>query len=459
MFLSSSKEACTTEVQLEAYDETAFSVSMYFAFYYKPLFRSPASIVHPLEDSELFSRCAMEELVKNLDLNSGLGSLKNERFNCLPEDCAIPSDQISWTLTALIACLNVRLTPERTILVMSTALSVRYDPRCILPTDWTIELAQDGSATRLRQMSDIPSSVRRYFAKGCPSSMLRRPRFGLDSTLGRRLAEDTVLLSTLAQTSGLQGKLLEHVAKNQSADPAYGSYEADLTLALIGIISQSWPWQVRTTHVKDGNIFKRFGLSMLLHCDHSILLHCGCLYLDECATYILRFFRSLEVAGISIVIEETYAPDSSEPKWLSDLRQQRLRNSFPWYMDRQLFKITTGGLGNTIRYLEKRDRDEWYASRSYIRILKDESWWPSLQDYERWVRDGRDISEKGPVIKYDGQVLRAWVKWDYTPSSIDAATVSSRYPDVFSHNENALRQTKTKPIMVKIKSENATGWK
>ncbi len=117
----------------------------------------------------------------------------------------------------MVACLNARLTAERVILVMSTALSIRYYPRCILPLKQSVEIARSPDSPDIRYVSDIPTSVRNVFVHGCPSSMLRRPRFGPNCTLGRRLAEDIGLLSDLAHASGLQEELFEHFGASSSA--------------------------------------------------------------------------------------------------------------------------------------------------------------------------------------------------------------------------------------------------
>ncbi len=125
------------------------------------------------------------------------------------------TDPFIWTLAAMVACLNARLTAERVTLVMSTALSIRYDHRCILPLKQSVEIGRSPDSPDIRYVSDIPTSVRNFYVHGCPSTMLRRPRFGPDCTLGRRLAEDNGLLSDLAPTSGLQEELLDTLVRVQ----------------------------------------------------------------------------------------------------------------------------------------------------------------------------------------------------------------------------------------------------
>jgi len=44
MFLGSSTETFTLELESEAHDDSAFSIAMYYDFYYKPLFRAAVSV-------------------------------------------------------------------------------------------------------------------------------------------------------------------------------------------------------------------------------------------------------------------------------------------------------------------------------------------------------------------------------------------------------------------------------
>lgn len=134
--------------------------------------------------------------------------------------------------------------------------------------------------------------------------MLRRPRFGPDCTLGRRLAEDIGLLSDLAPTSGLQEELFEHSGSNSSAKPMSSLVEAaDLTLALIGLISQKWPRIVRSA--QDTKTLRRL--------KHSLLFQQDCLNVDASTTILRELFRALEIAGIFIHYE---LEERSESEWL-----------------------------------------------------------------------------------------------------------------------------------------------
>ena len=104
---------------------------------------------------------------------------------------AMNGDELVWTIAILVAGLNACLSPTEAILVLSTALSLCYDPNCVLPMNGTW------------LDTDIPTQVARFFDNRSALA-LQRPRYGLDSTLGRRLSEDYLLMSHLANECGLQ---------------------------------------------------------------------------------------------------------------------------------------------------------------------------------------------------------------------------------------------------------------
>ena len=144
--------------------EVGISLPMYYAFYYQPLFQCSGS---QKLDSEVFSNTKMNEWIY------GLRMTPDDPHESSPEaraflDLAGNGNELVWTMTTLVAGLNACLTPEDAILVLSTAFSVRYDPRCVLPAHGSWSCPQfpipcDSnflSACTKHPQSDIPSQVR-----------------------------------------------------------------------------------------------------------------------------------------------------------------------------------------------------------------------------------------------------------------------------------------------------------
>ena len=141
-------------------------------------------------------------------------------------DLARSRNELVWTMTTLIAGLNASLNGKEALLVLSTALCLCYDPRCDLPMDgnWFD--------------TDIPSRVAVFFDT-TSATALQRPRYGLDCTLDRRLREDYLLMSHLADRCGMQ----EEMYKKLGSKASTGQPAVDLTLALVASISQTSSWR------------------------------------------------------------------------------------------------------------------------------------------------------------------------------------------------------------------------
>lgn len=234
-----------TKFELEAYHGPGLDISfpLYYAYYYEPLLRTRAS--------RLFSTVKMNEWIHTMHLPSNdscESSLEARAFL----NFASSRDETLWSMTSLVAGLNACLTPEDAMLVLSTALSVRYNSRCVLPACGNCSPGRDSLHCYCmpQKAFDFPFQVRRIFEKCSQQMKLRRPMFGLDCTTGKRLVEDSVLMSQLADQCGLQ----EESSRNftlcskmgsqiqQPFSPLTEKDKADLTLAVIGLTFQTEPW-------------------------------------------------------------------------------------------------------------------------------------------------------------------------------------------------------------------------
>ena len=231
-----------TKFELEAYCGPDISFPLYYAYYYEPLVRPLAA--------RPFSTVKMNQWIHKMRLtsyNSCESSLEARAFL----NFASNRDETLWSMTALVAGLNACLTPEDAMLVLSTALSVHYDSRCLLPACGNCSRGRNSLHCYCitQKASDIPSQVRRFFEKGSQQMRLQRPRFGLDCTIGKRLVEDYNLMSQLADQCGLQEESNRHFASTSKVGPQiqlpFGPLTerdtADLTLVVVGLTSETWP--------------------------------------------------------------------------------------------------------------------------------------------------------------------------------------------------------------------------
>lgn len=188
----------------------------------------------------------------------------------------------------------------------------------------------------------IPGAILFEMGSG---NFLHRPRFGLDCTIGRRLAEEYALMSHLADICGLQEEINRGVGCK-----TFGEHlRADLTLTLVALTSQVSPWEARPGTGINTNQASHFDLEGFVH---RIYYYEGSLYVDPSASPVIDFLYAIESAGISIKLPTRssvlgFAPDeyfSSLPTRMEGIRQ-------------------TG-------------HQAWYESREYSRILKTTCWWP-----------------------------------------------------------------------------------
>ena len=230
-----------TKPELEAYHGPDISFPLYYAYYYEPLVRPWAT--------RRFSTVKMNKWIHKMRLTSDdscESSLETRAFLHFASD----GDETLWSMTALVAGLNACLPPEVAMLVLSTALSVGYDSRCLLPACGNCSRGKNSLHCRCitQNDSDIPFQVRRFFEKGSPQMRLQRPHFGLDCTIGKRLREDYNLMSQLADQCGLQEESSRHFASTSEVEPQiqqpFGRLTerdtADLTLVVVGLTSKTW---------------------------------------------------------------------------------------------------------------------------------------------------------------------------------------------------------------------------
>ena len=230
-----------TKSELETYQGPDISFPLYYAYYYEPL-------VRPWE-ARPFSKVKMKEWIHKMRLTSDdscESSLEARAFL----DFASSGDPTLWSMTALVAGLNTCLPPEVATLVLSTALSVRYDSRCLLPACGNCSRGTNSLHCRCinQNDSDIPFQVRRVFEQGSQQVRLQRPRFGLDCTIGKRLVEDYNRMSQLADQCGLQEESSRHFVSTSEVGPQTQQPfrplterdTADLTLVVVGLTSKTW---------------------------------------------------------------------------------------------------------------------------------------------------------------------------------------------------------------------------
>lgn len=225
------------ELETNFSPEVGISLPMYYAFYHQPLFRrfSPQNL-----DSEVFSSTKMNEWIHNIRLTPDDPRESSPEARAF-SDLARNGNELIWTMTTLVAGLNVFLTSEAAVLVLSTAFSVRCDPQCVLPPSGTWSYPSKTHerygfrlACATHPRSDVPSQVRLVFEKGS-AKVLQRPRYGLDCTIGWRLAEDYALISHVANICGLQ----EESNRSVSCDTLTEQLKVNMTLILVALTSQA----------------------------------------------------------------------------------------------------------------------------------------------------------------------------------------------------------------------------
>ena len=312
----------TFELEISS-PQVGSSLPMYYAFYYRPLFRNHRCEKPALEffpSPEMSSWINRTRLIPVLPCDSS-----SEAYAFL--GAAMNGDELVWTMATLVAGLNACLSPKEAILLLSTTLSLCYDPNCVLPMNGTW------------LDTDIPTQVARFFDNRSTLA-LQRPRYGLDSTLGRRLSEDYLLMSHLANECGLQEEVSRKMNFGHKAST--GATKAELTLTLIALASPSSSWKAfKMTRGTYASPMQR------------ILFHKESLWVDQSASLVIDLLYAVRAAGIPIQFhEQPTLPFSA----------QRNRNDFP-----------TG----------------WYGGQDCTRLLKTRSWWPSGADCFNWSAPGK----------------------------------------------------------------------
>ena len=313
--------------ELEINDhQVGSSLPMYYAFYYQPLFRNFRCQRSP---TEVFPSTKMESWIHGMRLTPSSPDESSPEAHAL-FDLARNGDELVWTMATLVAGLNTYFDPEEAVLVLSTAFSICYDPRCVLPVNETW-LSMD-LRSRVALFFDDPSTT-----------ALQRPRYGLGCTLGRRLREDYFLLSRLANKCGLQDEVSQKVDFSYKA--LTGPQTADLTLTLVALVSQSSSWQ--SSKVERG---------AWASLNQRVLFHRGSLWVDASASLVIDLLYAIQSAGVSITINEEGADQS------------------PPFVEPVMYG------------LDESDRKRWYQSTDYNYILKTRDWWPDEEDcIIRWI--------------------------------------------------------------------------
>lgn len=416
---SAIEDQTMVELETNLSPEVGISLPMYYAFYYQPLFRRSGP---PNLDSEVFSSRKMNEWIQKMRLTS------DDPRESSPEaraffDLARNGNTLVWTMTNLVAGLNACLTPEDALLVLSTALSVRYDPRCVLPPhgSWSclpfsVRCNSDDLLSPVctkHPQSNIPSQVHRFFEKGSQQTKLQRARYGLDCTIGKRLAEDLILMSHLAENCGLQGEMNEYHASSSSMGSHFGLStqrdKADLTLALVALISQTLPWTVKVISRWDAKWRSPHSIYRVLFIP---CLGRSIMEVDTSATIVTEFLNAIQSTGIPISVVQH---DCSH-----------YYSQFYPHMK----EIPTS------------DRQAWYESVEYHHLLKTESWCPSVGAYKEWKRfrtvgqeqrrtDTLEQRQASTAILADPYVRQ--LKREYGPSLTPSAAFAgppSEYDDI-----------------------------
>lgn len=126
----------------------------------------------------------------------------------------------------------------------------------------------------------------------------------LDCTIGKRLAEDFILMSQLAEKCGLQEETSRSFASSsvtrshvtQELGLSANRDRADLTLALVALISQTLPWTIK--------LISR-GEPHSMH--HALFVYCrsrSILQVHTSAMVVRKFVNGIQSTGIPISVEE-----------------------------------------------------------------------------------------------------------------------------------------------------------
>lgn len=327
---SATKSQTTFELDLNLGHGVSISLPMYYAFYYQPLFEN---FGRQTLSSEIFSSTKMNAWIHAMCLTPGDSHETSSEVQAF-FNLATNGNELVWTMTTLVAGLNACLAPEEAIQVLSTAFSLRYDPRCVVPRQGTW------------LTTDIPSQVALFFDKGSATA-LQKPLYGLDCTLGRRLKEDYDIMSHLANKCGLQEEMFRTLNVDRKSSTA--QQRADLTLALVALTSQPSCWH---TYQMERGTFT--------HPSPRILFYKTSLCVDPSADLVVDLLYAIQSAGIPITIyeQDTYLfppshnPEIHNPEILEDVL----------------------------------DLDSYYGSKEYNHHLKTQTWWPSRDLYLDWKK-------------------------------------------------------------------------
>lgn len=275
------------ELELNLNPEVGTSLPMYYAFYYQPFFRRSGP---QKRDPDIFSSTKMNEWIQKIRLTS------DDPRESSPEaraffDLARNGNELVWAMTTVVAGLSACLNREAAILVLSTAFSVSYDPRCVLPAHGSWSCPQFPiSCDTNAPYTDLPSQVRRFFEKGSQKIKLKRPRYGLDCTIGKRLKEDFVLMSHLADNCGLQEEMTKNFESSSSIFELSSKRDkADLTLALVALTSQTLPWTMQGIEGGDPYSLHR----VIFVCSHGRSV----MQVHTSATTVLKFLYAIRHSG------------------------------------------------------------------------------------------------------------------------------------------------------------------
>lgn len=209
-------------------------------------------------------------------------------------------------------------------------------------------------------------------------SVLQRLRYGLDCTIGRRLAEDYALMSHMAYLCGLQEEINRGVGRKTFGE----QLRVDLTLTLVALTLQETPWKARPGMLVDTNRASHLGLELF---EHNIFFYGASLYVQSSVCPVIDFLYAVESAGMPITLS-IRSPEFPYKTHLLPLppQMERFRQS---------------------------DHQAWYESKEYSRLPKTESWWPYGKGLCGLAKC-KERKAKGSIsVDYLGGTTRAPPSW------------------------------------------------
>lgn len=240
----------------------SLSLSMYYAWYYEPMF-FPSNSDDPI--TKLFSKFVIEKKIASLMAKpdeSTAGSELRAVYNLARE-----GNQTLWTLTVITATLNAYLNPKDVTEVVQTVFSICKSPACL----------------RAVKEEFLDASDKTLLTDTMLAALLPKPWYGADTIKGQRLAENVALWSRLAHVSGLQEEF--------SSGNSYVT-KSNLAGILLALLQQPWPWHCKVSHLVSTRAMNKGYES-----DRN------CLYVDTSVVSLLGLLYAIRSAGVNLQID------------------------------------------------------------------------------------------------------------------------------------------------------------